>query len=160
MPTWLAYSPHRLFGSYGFKMVCIYFSCIHLIGKIPLNFSTFCKPTVSPRSSVFLHLDLASAGLHAVNTSNAIDPISTSPTNSNPHATITDNAILTVLNACFHADMPYMWLGTSHLLAINPCRAISAVNNVSAWEYEKHCYKHQQTNPCPVQAWPALARLS
>ena len=109
-------------------MVCIYFSCIHLIGKIPLNFSTFCKPTVSPRSSVFSHLDLASAGLHAINTSNTIDPVSTSPTNSNSHAAITDDAILTVLNACFHADMPYMWLGTSHLLAITDNAILTVLN--------------------------------
>ena len=87
---------------------------------------------VSPRSSVFSHLDLASTGSHAINTSNTIDPISTSPTNSNSHAAITDNAILTILNTCFCADIPYTWLGTSHLLAIN---------DTSAQEYEECCYR-------------------
>jgi len=84
---------------------------------------------------------MASAGSHAVNTGDLIDLVSTSPTNSNSHAAITDDAILSVLNARFRADLSYTRLGTSHLLAINPCKALSAVNDASAREYEERCYR-------------------
>jgi len=49
--------------------------------------------------------------------------------------------ILTVLNARFRADLPYTWLDTSHLLAINPCKALSSINDASVREYEEHCYR-------------------
>ena len=38
---------------------------------------------------------------------------------------------------------------------------IQSGNSCSSWACKKNVEQiHQRTNPCPVQAWPALARLS
>jgi len=59
------------------------------------------------------------------------------PTNSNSHAAITDDAILTILNARFCANLAH----GSALPTFSPCNALSPVNNASAREYEEHCYR-------------------
>jgi len=61
-------------------------------------------------------------------------------------------------NARFSAGLPYTWLGTSHLLAINPCKVLSAVNNASAQEYEDCCYR--DTGLSPASAHVLQPRVS
>ena len=63
---------------------------------------------------------------HAANTSVLVVIISSS-TNSNAHADITDDSILTFLNACIRADLPYTRVDTSLLLAVNPNQLLSVV---------------------------------
>ncbi|KAF8839315.1 glycosyltransferase family 2 protein [Paxillus ammoniavirescens] len=84
---------------------------------------------------------MASSGslpAHAVNSGDLVDLISTSQS-----ATVypSDDAIVTVLNARFRADLPYTKIGTANLLVVNPYKTLSNVNDVSAKEYEERCYK-------------------
>ncbi|KIJ08328.1 hypothetical protein PAXINDRAFT_89012, partial [Paxillus involutus ATCC 200175] len=84
---------------------------------------------------------MASSGslpAHAVNSGDLVDLISTSQS-----ATVypSDDAIVTVLNARFRADLPYTKIGTTNLLVVNPYKSLSNVNDVSAKEYEERCYK-------------------
>ncbi|KAG6332690.1 hypothetical protein ID866_6397 [Astraeus odoratus] len=80
----------------------------------------------------------ASVSTHAVNSGNLVDLVSTSQS-----ATVypSDDAVVAVLNARFRADLPYTRIGTTHLLAVNPCKALSLVDDAHAREYEERCYK-------------------
>ena len=73
---------------------------------------------------------LVFAGSHATNT--GVVDIICSSTNPNAYAGVTDDAVLTALNARIHADLPYTRVSTSLLLA---------VNDDSAKEYDEYCYK-------------------
>lgn len=66
-----------------------------------------------------------------------------------------DDAILTVLQARFRADLPYTNIGTSNLVVVNPYKTLANVNDVSAKEYEDRCYKDTSLpmvdSPRPLQ---------
>ncbi|THH18601.1 hypothetical protein EW146_g2427 [Bondarzewia mesenterica] len=53
----------------------------------------------------------------------------------------TDDAILAVLQARFRSDLPYTAINASHLVVLNPYKALANTNNASAKEYEDKCYK-------------------
>ena len=63
--------------------------------------------------------------------------------------------ILAILQARFHADLPYTSIGSSSLLVINPYKTLANVNDVSAKEYEEHSYKDTSLpmlgSPRPLQ---------
>ncbi|CAK5267523.1 unnamed protein product [Mycena citricolor] len=66
-----------------------------------------------------------------------------------------DDAILAVLQARFRADLPYTRIGSTHLLVVNPLKALSSVSDASAREYEERCYKDTNLpaidSPKPLQ---------
>ena len=66
---------------------------------------------------------------------------------SSASATIypTDDALLSVLQARFRADLPYTRIGSTHLVVVNPYKTLANVNDASAKDYEERCYK--DTNP-------------
>lgn len=53
----------------------------------------------------------------------------------------TDDSVLAVLQARFRADLPYSRVGVTNLIAVNPFKTLSSVNDVSAKEYEDRAYK-------------------
>lgn len=75
---------------------------------------------------------------HAVNSGDLVDLVSSSPS-----ATVypNDDAIVTVLNTRFRADLPYTRIATTNLLVVNPFKTLANVNDISAKEYEERCYK-------------------
>ncbi|KAG0695993.1 glycosyltransferase family 2 protein [Suillus ampliporus] len=75
---------------------------------------------------------------HAVNSGDLVDLVSSSSS-----ATVypNDDAIVTVLNTRFRADLPYTRIGTTNLLVVNPFKTLANVNDISAKEYEERCYK-------------------
>lgn len=75
---------------------------------------------------------------HAVNSGDLVDLVSSSSS-----ATIypNDDAIVTVLNTRFRADLPYTRIATTNLLVVNPYKTLANVNDLSAKEYEERCYK-------------------
>ncbi|KAI6101709.1 glycosyltransferase family 2 protein [Pisolithus croceorrhizus] len=81
---------------------------------------------------------MASTSTHAVSSGNLADLVSTS--NS---ATVypSDDAILAVLNTRFRSDLPYTRIGTTHLVAINPCKILSSADDATAREYQERCYR-------------------
>ncbi|PCH40709.1 glycosyltransferase family 2 protein [Wolfiporia cocos MD-104 SS10] len=52
-----------------------------------------------------------------------------------------DDAILSVLQARFRADLPYTRIGATNLIAINTYKALASLDDASAREYEERCYK-------------------
>ena len=62
-----------------------------------------------------------------------------------------DVAILAVLQA----DLPYTRIGSTHLVAANPYKTLTNVNDVYAKEYEERCYKDTSLpmvdSPQPLQ---------
>ena len=66
-----------------------------------------------------------------------------------------DDAILTVLQARFRADLPYTRIGTTNLVAVNPYKTLANLNDLSAKEYEERCYKDTSLSlvdsPKPLQ---------
>lgn len=75
---------------------------------------------------------------HAVNSGDLVDLVSSSSS-----ATVypNDDAIVTVLNTRFRADLPYTRIATTNLLVVNPFKTLANVNDISAKEYEERCYK-------------------
>ena len=69
-----------------------------------------------------------------------------------------DNAILAVLQARFHADLPYTRIGCTNLLVVNPYKALANVNDVSAKEYEERSYKDTSL-PMLDSPWPLKPHL-
>jgi len=64
-------------------------------------------------------------------------------------------------NTRFSAGLPYTWLGTSHLLAINRCKVLSTVNNASVWEYEDCCYRDTGLSPASAHVLqPCVSELT
>lgn len=83
---------------------------------------------------------MASASLanHGVNSGDLVDLVSSSAsTTVYPN----DEAIVTVLNTRFRADLPYTRIATANLLVVNPYKTLANVNDLSAKEYEERCYK-------------------
>ena len=82
------------------------------------------------------------------------------PISSSGSATIypSDNAILAVLQARFHADLPYTRIGCTNLLVVNPYKVLANVNNVSAKEYEERSYKDTSL-PMLDSPWPLQPHL-
>lgn len=81
---------------------------------------------------------MASTSTHAVSSGNLADLVSTF--NS---ATVypSDDAILAVLHTRFRSDLPYTRIGTTHLVAINPCKILSIADDITAREYQERCYR-------------------
>ncbi|KAF6750973.1 glycosyltransferase family 2 protein [Ephemerocybe angulata] len=52
-----------------------------------------------------------------------------------------DDAVLSVLQHRFRADLPYTRIGSTHLLVANPYKTLANVNEQSAKDYEERCYK-------------------
>jgi chitin synthase len=52
-----------------------------------------------------------------------------------------DDAVLSTLHSRFRADLPYARIGTAHLVALNPYKALANTNDASAKDYEDRCYK-------------------
>ncbi|KAF8165979.1 chitin synthase [Crassisporium funariophilum] len=65
-----------------------------------------------------------------------------------------DDAILAVLQGRFRADLPYTRIGSTHLVAVNPYKALANTNDASAQEYEERCY--QDTSLTAVDSPRAL----
>ena len=91
---------------------------------------------------VFLHITYGlmatSQNSLAISSGDLVDLVSSSGS-----ATIypSNNAIHAVLQARFHADLPYTRIGCTNLLVVNPYKALANVNDVSAKEYEERSYK-------------------
>lgn len=66
-----------------------------------------------------------------------------------------DDAILSVLQARFRADLPYTRIGSSSLVVVNPYKTLASVNDVSAREYEERSYRDTSLpmadSPRPLQ---------
>ncbi|KAF7289054.1 Glycosyltransferase family 2 protein [Mycena chlorophos] len=66
-----------------------------------------------------------------------------------------DDAVLSVLQARFRADLPFTRIGATHLLVVNPLKTLASVNDASAREYEERCYKDTSLpaidSPKPLQ---------
>lgn len=52
-----------------------------------------------------------------------------------------DDALLSVLQHRFRADLPYTRIGATQLLVVNPYKTLANVNDQSAKDYEERCYK-------------------
>ena len=81
---------------------------------------------------------MASSSSPAVSSGELTDLVASSAS-----ATIypSDDAILSVLQARFRADLPYTRIGSSNLVVVNPLKVLASVNDISAKEYEDRCYK-------------------
>jgi chitin synthase len=64
-----------------------------------------------------------------------------------------DDGVLQVLQARFRQDQPYTYIGTSHLVVVNPHKALSSSNDQSAREYEERAYRDTQL---PLAGTPPL----
>jgi hypothetical protein len=64
-----------------------------------------------------------------------------------------DDVILAVLQAYFHADLPYTRTDSTKLLIINPYKTLANVNDLSAKEYKEHSY--EDTSPLVLNS-PSL----
>ena len=66
-----------------------------------------------------------------------------------------DDTILSVLQTRFRQDLPYSRIGASNFVVVNPYKALSSVNDVSAKEYEERSYKDTSLplpgSPAPPQ---------
>lgn len=104
----------------------------------------------------------SSSSSPAVNSGDLVDLISSSGS-----ATVypSDDAILTVLQARFRADLPYTRINTSHLVAVNPYKALANTNDASAHEYEERSYKDTSLQlagsspPLPPHVYDVAARM-
>ncbi|OCH89984.1 chitin synthase [Obba rivulosa] len=69
-----------------------------------------------------------------------------------------DDSILSVLQARFRQDLPYTRVGASHLVVVNPYKALSNVNDASAKDYEEQSYKDTSLplpgSPAPLPPHP------
>ncbi|KAL4073788.1 glycosyltransferase family 2 protein [Scleroderma citrinum] len=79
----------------------------------------------------------ASPVSQAIASGDLTDLVSTSSSQVVP----TDDSLLSVLAARFRADLPYVRVGSTGLVVINPWKTLSNVNDASAKEYEERCYK-------------------
>ncbi|KAI6042199.1 glycosyltransferase family 2 protein [Pisolithus marmoratus] len=77
---------------------------------------------------------MASTSTHVVSSGNLADLVS-------PTEHPDDDAVLAVLNTRFRSDLPYSRIGTTHLVAINPCKILSNADDAAAREYAERCYR-------------------
>lgn len=104
----------------------------------------------------------SSSSSPAVNSGDLVDLVSSSAS-----ATVypSDDAILAVLQARFRADLPYSRLNSSHLVVVNPYKALANTNDVSAQEYEERCYKDTSlpltgsSQPLPPHLYDLAAKV-
>ncbi|KAF9463705.1 glycosyltransferase family 2 protein [Collybia nuda] len=95
---------------------------------------------------------MASNTTQAVASGDLVDLVSSSGS-----ATIypSDDAILSVLQARFRADLPYTRIGATNLVVVNPYKTLANVNDISAKDYEDRCYKDTSLpmvdSPKPLQ---------
>lgn len=95
---------------------------------------------------------MASTSTQAIASGDLVDLVSSSAS-----ATIypSDDAIISVLQARFRADLPYTRIGATNLVVVNPYKTLANVNDVSAKEYEERCYKDTSLplvdSPKPLQ---------
>ncbi|KAL0070282.1 hypothetical protein AAF712_002774 [Marasmius tenuissimus] len=95
---------------------------------------------------------MASHNTQAIASGDLVDLVSSSGA-----ATVypSDDAILSVLQARFRADLPYTRVGATNLVIVNPYKTLANVNNVSAKEYEERCYRDTSLpmvdSPKPLQ---------
>ncbi|TFK63456.1 glycosyltransferase family 2 protein [Pluteus cervinus] len=95
---------------------------------------------------------MASSSTQAIASGDLVDLVSSSGS-----ATIypSDDAILSVLQARFRADLPYTRIGAANLIVVNPYKTLANVNDLSAKEYEERCYKDTSLpmadSPKPLQ---------
>jgi chitin synthase len=95
---------------------------------------------------------MASNSTQAISSGDLVDLVSSSGS-----ATIypNDDAILSVLQARFRADLPYTRIGASNLVVVNPYKTLANVNDASAKEYDERCYKDTSLpmvdSPKPLQ---------
>ncbi|KAA1466721.1 hypothetical protein DENSPDRAFT_831600 [Dentipellis sp. KUC8613] len=91
----------------------------------------------------------------AVSSGDLVDLVSSSGS-----ATVypTDDTILAVLQARFRSDYPYTRINASHLVVVNPYKALANTNENSAREYEERCYK-DTTLPLPGSSQPLPPHL-
>ncbi|KAL0581503.1 hypothetical protein V5O48_000561 [Marasmius crinis-equi] len=95
---------------------------------------------------------MASTNTQAIASGDLVDLVSSSGA-----ATVypSDDAILSVLQARFRADLPYTRVGATNLVVVNPYKTLANVNNASAKEYEERCYRDSSLpmvdSPKPLQ---------
>lgn len=98
---------------------------------------------------------MASNTTQAVGSGDLVDLVSSSGA-----ATIypSDDAILSVLQARFRADLPYTRVGSTNLVVVNPYKTLANVNDASAKDYEVRCYRDASIptldSPKPLQPHP------
>jgi len=76
-----------------------------------------------------------------------------------------DDTVLSVLQARFRADLPYTRIGATHLVVVNPYKALANANDVAAKEYEERSYKDTSlplpgsSTPLPPHLYDLAARV-
>jgi len=102
---------------------------------------------------------MASNSTQTISSGDLVDLVSSSGSATiYPH----DDAILSVLQARFRADLPYTRIGAANLVVVNPYKTLANVNDASAKEYDERCYKDTSLpmvdSPRPLQ--PHLYELA
>ncbi|KAG8855852.1 hypothetical protein FRB96_006674 [Tulasnella sp. 330] len=59
----------------------------------------------------------------------------------------TEDTLLSLLNARFRLDLPYTFIASSNLLAINPLKSLASSNDASAADYEEKTYRDVTDTP-------------
>lgn len=65
-----------------------------------------------------------------------------------------DDQLVQTLQTCFRTDLPYTRLGHSTLVAVNPMKHLTNLNDESAKEYEERSYRDTSLAPNTLLSHP------